>query len=464
MAIVLVNPLVDKAKIYGRYHKLGGALPPLGLAYIAAVLLKNGHEVKIIDANVLGLSDDAVVSQVKSLDPDMIGLTATTLSHFSATELALAFKESGIGCPIVLGGPHVLGMEHESLREPCFDYAISGEGEQTMLELANAVLKHAPVEAIKGLVHRNGSTITYNGDRGPIPDLDQLPFPARHLLPDLNLYRPKAISYKRLPSTHLFTSRGCPYKCIFCRTAFGRDVRFHNYQYTIAEIQHLISDFGIKEFIINDDTFILDRTRVLAFCQSIKEMNIDITWSCNIRANLVDRELLIKMKEAGCWEVAIGLESGNQQILNSLKKGITLEQGRKACQLAYEAGLYVRPSFILGSPGETHETIEQTIDFAKSLPVHYPTFSLMTPFPGTEIWERADEWGVFDRQNLSKLSLSTTASFVPHGLSAAYLEQCIKLAYKRTYFRPSMVARHLSKIRSFSDIHKLLRGAVALWQ
>lgn len=462
MSVLLVNPLVDKTKIYGRYHSLGGVLPPLGLAYIAAVLQRAGHGVRILDANVLGLADGQVLSEAAAYGPEVIGITATTLSHHRAVELARALKAGGVDCPVVLGGPHVLGMEEQTLADTCFDYAVSGEGEYAMLDLVEALRGNAPVDAIKGIVRRDGGEAVYNGDRPLLEDLDSLPFPARELLPDLHLYRPKAISYKRLPSTHLFTSRGCPYQCIFCRTAFGHKVRFHSYQRTIEEIEHLISRFGIREVIINDDTFILDRERVMSICESIRRKGIDITWSCNVRANLVDKELLASMKSAGCWEVAIGLESGSQEILGNLKKGITLEQGERACRIAYELGLYVRPSFILGSPGETEETIEQTIAYARSLPVHYPSFSLMTPFPGTELWNRADEWGTFDRSDLTRLSLSSTASFLPHGLTAEYLERAVKRAYKRTYLTPSMALRHLGKIRSLSDVKKIIRALKVL--
>ncbi len=456
MKIQLINPLINKDVIYGRFHRSGGNLPPLGLAYIAAYLEKSGHKVRILDANVFQMDDHAIIKDILQYTPDMIGLTATTLSYSRAKDLACKIKQHDKNLKIVLGGPHILEMENEVLEEEYWDYTVSGEGELTICHLVNTLEEGGDLHEVEGLAFRKRDDIIVNSPRDPIRNLDSLPFPARHLLPSLIKYKPKAISYKTLPSTHIFTSRGCPYKCIFCRTCFGRRVRFHSPEYVISEIEYLKKKFGVQDIIINDDTFIIDRERVFRICELLRKKGLSVDWSCNIRADLVDRELLKMMKSAGCWSVALGLESGSQDILDLLKKGTTLEQGIQACHDAHGVGLSVRPSFILGNPTETKETIEKTIHLAMSLPVHFPSFSLMTPFPGTEIWKRAKEFGTFNESDFSRLSLSSKASFVPWGLTSDFLENKVKEAYKRVYLRPGMIIRHLKKITGLRDIKKML--------
>lgn len=456
MKILLINPLINNNLVYGRFQRSGGYLPPLGLAYIAAYLAQFGHRVHILDANALLLDESGILKNIQHGGPDLIGITATTLSYYSARDLANAIKKYHPLIPIVLGGPHVSGMVPDILSEDVFDFAVFGEGEVTMHHLVQTLADKGDLNDVAGLAFRSGNDVVINSPRKPINDLDTLPIPARQLLPDLKIYKPKAVSYKRLPTTHIFTSRGCPFNCIFCNTSFGKRVRFHSPEYVVSEIEYLVKHYNIREVIINDDTFIIDRERVYQIFELLKKKGLEISWSCNVRADLVDRALLKDMKSAGCWAVALGIESGSQHILDLLKKGTSLEQGIQACRYANEAGLSVRPSFIIGNPGETPETIEKTIRLAMSLPVHFPSFSLMTPFPGTEIWKRADEFGTFDHQDFSRLSLSSRASFVPRGLTSKFLEDKVKEAYRRVYLRPGMVIRHLKKITGLNDVKKML--------
>lgn len=463
MKLVFINPLVDRHKIYGRFHKIGGLMPPLGLAYVAAMLEKHGHAVSILDANVLQLEPQAAAAEALKSRPDMVGITATTASYYAGREVAQSLKALSPQTPVCIGGPHVLGSELTVLNDdPCWDYIVSGEGELTSLELVRALESGGDLSQVLGLSFRKGDQPVVNPERALIEDLDELPFPARHLLPPMERYRPKAVDYRRLPATQMLTSRGCPYRCIFCRTSFGKQTRFHSPEYVVAEIESLMRDFGVREVKINDDTFIVSRQRVMRICELIIAKKLDIVWSCNVRANLVDRELLLAMKQAGCWGVAVGLESASDEILVALKKGATVEQGINACNLAYELGFSVRPSFIIGSPLETEETIEATIRLACSLPVHFPSFTLMTPFPGTEMWETANQYGAFDGSDFSRLLVGSKASFVPKGLTADYLELKCREAYRRAYLNPGMILRHLRRVRSFRDLKLLVDGFIGL--
>lgn len=463
MKVVFINPLVDRHKIYGRFHKIGGLMPPLGVAYIAALLEKHGYAPAILDANAQQLEPEAAAAAALALKPDLIGITCTTASYYAGRELAMAIKARAPELPICIGGPHVLGSEQAVMDDaPCWDYVISGEGEYSTLDLIKTLETKGDLAQVQGLTFRRDGQVVVNPERELAEDLDALPFPARHLLPDLNTYRLKAIDYRRLPSTQMLTSRGCPYRCIFCRTSFGRKTRFHSPEYVVAEIEHLMRDFGVREVKINDDTFIVSRERVMRICELIIEKRLDILWSCNVRSNLVDRELLLAMKKAGCWGVAVGLESASDEILKALKKGATVAQGINACKLAYELGFSVRPSFIIGSPMETAETIEATIRLARDLPTHFPVFTLMTPFPGTEMWEKANTYGTFDGSDFNKLLVGRRASFIPHGLTAEFLEKKCREAYMRTYLTPGMIWRHLKRVRSFRDAKLLVDGFIGL--
>jgi radical SAM superfamily enzyme YgiQ (UPF0313 family) len=429
---------------------------------VAAVLEREGHDVDILDANALGIANKAASRLVGRMRPDLVGITATTPSYYIALDLATECKKTMPEVPIILGGPHVIEQARDILAEACFDYAVFGEGERTMADLAKSLEDGQDLSGVTGLAYKQDGTRHVNSTRGYLPDLDSLPFPSRHLLPSLDVYRPKAVDYIRLPATQMLTSRGCPYRCVFCRTSFGKQVRFHSPDYVLAEIEHLVKDYGVREVKINDDTFIVNRQRVMDICEGLLRRKLDVVWSCNVRADLVDKELLTLMRQSGCWEVAMGLESGSQTILDNLKKGTTVEQGEKACRLAYALGFSVRPSFIIGSPGETLQTIERTIAFAKSLPVHFPSFTLMTPFPGTELWERASEYGSFDGSDLSSLTVGGKASFVPHGLDAETMEKKAREAYRRVYLNPAMVWRHLKRLRTPKDVKTIFDGLAGL--
>ena len=459
MKVVFINPLVDRHKIYGRFHKIGGLMPPLGVAYIAAMLEKHGYAPAILDANALQLEPTEAAEAALRLKPDLIGVTCTTASYYAGREFARKLKELAPDLPICIGGPHVLGSEKIVLDDDlCWDYVISGEGEYSTLDLIQTLENGGDLSQVKGLSYRDNGQPRVNPEREMAQNLDELPFPARHLLPPIDTYRLKAIDYRRLPSTQMLTSRGCPYRCIFCRTSFGKTTRFHSPEYVVAEIEHLMREYGVREVKINDDTFIVSRDRVMKICQLIIDKKLDILWSCNVRSNLVDRELLLAMKKAGCWGVAVGLESASDEILKALKKGATVAQGIKACKLAYELGFSVRPSFIIGSPLETEETIEATIRLARDLPTHFPVFTLMTPFPGTEMWETANTFGTFDGSDFNKLLVGRRASFIPKGLTAEYLEKKCREAYFRTYLTPGMIWRHLKRVRSYRDAKLLFDG------
>ena len=468
--VFLIHPYVPMELQYGsKYRWAGAVLPPLGILYVAAVLEKAGHTVEVLDANALQTAAADVVKRVSAAAPDVVGMTGTSLSFGENLVIARLLKEVKPDLPIVLGGVHAQGSPDVAVSYGCFDYVVPNEGEQTMLDLVNAVADgRDPKTCVEGLYYLDNDNKPQSTGAGHlVDDLDTLPFPARHLLPDMGLYHQKSFGYRLRPHTTMFTQRGCPYRCTFCssskqfREVFNKKIRVHSIDYVKEELAHLQKNWGIKEIYFADDTFNLRKKRVHEFCDMLIENFPDLKWSCNFEANICDEDLLRHMREAGCWLIQIGVETGNADVMKVIDKGITLDQVRYTTDMAARHGFAIKTSFILGNPTETPETVEETIRFAQSLPVHYVTFSMMAPLPGTYFWNTADKYGVFDRTAYDKFSMAS-AAFVPNGLTADYLRKKQQEAHRRVYLRLDMVRRHMKMIRSAEDVMRYAKGAATL--
>jgi len=439
--------------------------PPLGLAMIAAVLMENGYDVKILDLPALGLSEDMLPEIVSKEKPDVVGITALTPAIDEAIKTAELVKKTDSNIPIVLGGAHGTILPEETLRgAPSIDVVVRGEGEQTMLELVKALDEDrmAGLNDIRGITYRSGQVIRSNPERAPILDLDSLPFPAFHLLP-MDKYRLHPPFGRRLPAMPIITSRGCPYRCIFCsKSVFGRKYCGNSADYVIAEIQLLIEKFGIKEIKFYDDVFTLDKKRIISLCSKLKEIDLDIAWTCETRVNLVDANLLRIMKDAGCYMIEYGIESGNQTILNNLRKDITLDQIIGAFKLTEHAGVDTAAYFMIGSPGETQDTIRDTIDFAKKIDPDFVQFSLTTPYPGTELYDLIIKEGYVDtdwkKYMYADLKSVDYPSINTVSLSSEELIKWNKKAYVSFYLRWSYIWKILRKSSSINDFKVNLFG------
>jgi len=377
MRIALVSP---------KWNKKANDYPPLGLAYLAAVLEHDGHEVRVFDFGLTpntALQDD--VQQVVAFDPQVIGITSMTSVYQSALEMAILLK-AHLGRPIVIGGPHATVYPERVLTEsPVIDYVVRGEGEETLLELVHALDGHGPVNTIAGLTHRLHGEVVSNPDRPLIADLDALPFPARHLF---ELRRYGLCTPEGLPMATVLSSRGCPYNCSYCfKGIVGRTYRQRSPENIIAEVRQLIEQYGIRNFYFIDDLFTVDVRRLNAITDQIIAEKLDIRWQCLGRVDRVNAEILRKMYAAGCRRIHYGIESGNQDILKRINKGIKLDQVRQAVRWAQQAGIQVKGYFMLGLPGDTEETMQQTVDLATELNLDEAMFSLTTPFPGTRLWD-----------------------------------------------------------------------------
>src|SRR3989344_2569109 len=456
MKIVLINPGMSAEKQAGSLKGVANMILPLRIGVVASVLEKNKFDVKIIDCVPENLSLEELKERIDREKPDLIGITATILSYDAALETGKKLKNY----KIVIGGPHFTSVPEKVMQEECFDFGVIGEGEETILELCNALKYDKDFSKINGLVYRENGEIKINKRRELIKNLDELPFPALHLYPDLKKYTPMPGGYKQLPFAHMITSRGCPYRCVYCdRSVFGNRFRSQSPERVIKEIEFLVEKYGVKEIKFYDDTFTMDMERVSKICDLIIEKGIKITWSCSTRVDRVNKELLMKMKKAGCWQIDYGLESGDQRMLNIMKKGITLEQSRNAAKWTKEPGIRLRAFIILGMPGETNESIRNTIDFVKELGVDVVAFYALMIYPGNELYDMVKKEGRLLHEDYSQFSSlidtkKTRLHYVPDGMNEEELKNWIRKAYKEVYLNPRYLTRQIGSIKNFGDVKR----------
>jgi len=466
MRICLVSPPFKVDEKFGKLKKVRSVEPPLGLAYIASVLERIGHKVCIIDAYALGLNVQKTAALVKSCTPDLVGITSTTPTYADARELAYKIKQL-VDVPVVIGGPHATAMPLKTLQDGVFDIAVIGEGEITMKELVDCLEHDNPLNQIAGIAFRNADKIYITSKRPLIKDLDSLPFPAWHLLPPLDYYRPSPASYKRMPVATMITSRGCPYGCIFCdKSVFGSVYRARSPINVVDEIEKLKLKYRVREIKFWDDCLNLLPKRLLRICREIRNRKLDIIWSCCCRADLISKDLVKSMADAGCWLINFGIETGVQRLLDDIGKGMKLEDIRQAVKLVKEQGISVRGFFMLGLPGERPEDIEKTIYFAKTLDLDIAVFHVVIPFPGTELFRRAVESGEINPETTDFTSYSMFSDdgwpCISRTLNIETLKKYRLMAYRKFYLRPSYFLRMLSKLRSLEDLTRYTKAVLSI--
>lgn len=414
---------------------LGTALtvyPPLGILYMASVLLKSGYEVKVIDADIDNLSPEDVQAAAESFGPDFVGLTMNTLQSGSAFKIAECLKKQNPDVRIIAGGPHPSALRGEVLRRcPSIDAIIFGEGEEALPELIAAFLDGGDLGRVDGVCFRDGDVIKTNLPRGPISDLDSLPRPALDLAMPIRRYH-GAYPIGGRPSIHMMASRGCPFHCTFCSSAvYGKKLRLRSTESVLSEIEWLRDKFQVREIFFQDDTFNFNREWLESLCHGIIERGLNemVRFKCSFRANekMVDLNLLKLVKKAGFWMIFYGVESGNQDILNSLKKNLTLAELERAFRLTRKAGIKTYASFMIGNLNETRETVWDTIRFARRLRPDYYGFAVATPYPGTELYEEAKIKG-YIRADFDDYDLHRYVMVTEH-LGPDEVEALVKEAY-----------------------------------
>lgn len=419
--------------IYGDLKAIAPEYPPLGLAYLAACLEQAHHEVRIRDLSI----EPFDIGEIRRFRPHIIGVSANTPTADIAYKLVDDMRAELPDVLFVLGGPHPTAMPDEALEHA--DIVVRGEGELTLLEVADG----HPLKGIDGISYRLGTGRVHNPDREFCTDLDSFPFPARHLL---KMDRYHYLGARKYPITNIITTRGCPYRCTYCnKNIAGYKFRARSVANIMAEIDYLVAELGIKEIHISDDTFTLDKQRVHELCAELKERNYDLAFYPHngFRVDTVDYELLKDMKEAGFYAMVFGVESGNQQVLDSIQKGITLDQVRDAFRVAKQLQFETWGFFILGLRGETKETAMDTIRFAIELDPDVAKFQILVPYPGTPDYEllkgrmRVTSWSDYLFYNGS--------TFEPEHMSVQELNSLFKTAYRRFYLRPRQIWRRVRK-------------------
>jgi anaerobic magnesium-protoporphyrin IX monomethyl ester cyclase len=455
---------------YGPMKKAAGVYFPLGLGYVGAVARDAGFTVRLVDPNVEGQSLLKLARAVSDCKPSLVGISFMTPQFPTAKSLCELLKKQHPALSIVLGGAHPSAMPVETLSEiPEADFVIAGEGEYATLELLRHVIAgDADLGGVAGLTWRSADGAKANSPSKPIDDLDSLPLPARDLI-DQRLYRPQSFLGYSQRVAAIYTSRGCPGRCVFCCSGYRlrAPVRVRSIENVMHEIDRLVGDYGIDYLLIKDDTFTLKKERVRAFCAALRCRHPTLKWHCMGRVNSVDEALLAEMADAGLHDIFFGIESGNDDILKRAQKGTTTQLARAAVDACDRLGIDTYGAFILGLPGETRETARQTIDFACSLPLTLAGFSVLIPYPGTvcfaQYYRQAPGRPLDYRNFIASTGIHYVREYTGLGnnLRVEELPALVSEAQQRFYLRPRQVLRLLRGV-SPSKLRGYARGFAAL--
>ena len=442
-----------------------GNLPPLGLLYIAGYLKKHTlFQVKVIDALLSKLSLKELEEELENWKPDIVGIHAITYSLPDVLDTARIVQKINPEVKVVVGGPHSSIFPDETIAFPDIDYVVTGEGEIPFYKLLKYLetgdKSLLPIDGVLGIEPELSRKV----EPYVIEKLNDIPYPAREMTP---FKQYSSVVSKHPFSTTFMASRGCPYHCIFCHTAGGKRHRGRSVENILGELKECIN-LGIREFFFFDETFTVDRKRVIELCQKIVEDLPEIAWDVRCRVDLVDPELLRWMKKAGCQRVQFGVESGNKKILERLKKGFTPLQAETAVKWTKEAGISTYTDFMIGNPGETLSEIEDTLNFASKLDPDYVHYSITIPLPKTQLYHEALEKGVIEKDYWREFAKNPTEDFKirywEENFTAEELEDLLQKAYHSFYLRPGYVIKSLGKLGSFEELKRKARAGLNLFK
>jgi anaerobic magnesium-protoporphyrin IX monomethyl ester cyclase len=445
-------------KSYVRLGRCGGSTkagekwPPIKLMYLAGAARKVSNTT-FIDADAEEMDETIFLAKVFKFNPDFMVIEPTPPSINEELNVIGKIKQKLPSCKAILTGAFASAEATtllQTFRE--IDIIISGEAEFTLVDL----LKTENEKQTKGLWYRENENVMFTGERQFVDNLDLLPFPAHDLAP-IRKYNSPLI--KNWPFTIMESSRGCPFSCTYCNSELmnGKKIRFRSPSSIIAEMK-IIKGLGIKEIKFNDETFAVDKKRLKEIFKLMTANGLKFSWKCNSRVDVLDEQTLKIMKKNGCHTIFFGIESGNTEILKYYKKGISKNTALQTFHACKKLGITTVAHFILGAPMESRKTVKESVDFAIKLDADYVAFNLLTPYPGTEAYQDLKKRGLIQTQDWAIFDQSKKSSIKSYHLTTRQLEQEMKKAYKRYYFRPRYVLKRISKMRNPSDLRKNLRG------
>ena len=449
LKLSLVSAPISIEERYGKFKGAANTEPSFALAILAAVAREAGHAVQCVEASAMNLSIEETLKKIAAFNPDVVGISATTAGITSAAKLADKIKSLSASTYTIIGGCHATALPGETLQSyPSFDIAVTGEGEETLVELLAFLDKNQsiPLNIAGTSLRTENNSIKHNPPRPLIHNLDKLPLPAWDLIEGFpRLFRPSPARIKRWPCASIVLTRGCPNACTFCdRSVFGNKCRFYSPSYAVKLINDLRNNYHVKEILIEDDTFILQKKHVQEFCEILIRDKIDVTWSCLGRVDRVTPDLLKLMRKAGCWHIGFGIESGDSAILANVQKNISIDQVKQALHWCREAGIRTKGFFIIGLPGESIKSIEKTRQLILSLELDDISVMQMTPFPGSAFYAEAHKWGSFIPVWEKMNTINTI--FIPQGMKKEDLEEGRRRIIRSFYFRPSIILRHITQV------------------
>lgn len=470
MTILLVNPPAEGDRKFIREGRCtqeqgvwGTLWPPISLACIGAVLERVGHSVRIIDCPAAGMDFSGLRAELGRLSPGLVIWSSATPSIAGDLGLAGFIKKTLPEAVTAVFGTHATALDRECLEvSPALDCIIRNEPELTAAELAGAVAGGRPLDTVAGLTWRApGGRIRANPARPFIEDLDDLPFPAWHLLSGCRYLLP----LKGRPFLIVAPQRGCPFGCTFCtcQTYYGKKLRVRSPASIIAELRHDMEQYGVRDFFFWAETFVVDRQHVADLCRAMLDARLDISWTCNSRIDIVDAELLKLMARAGCWMISYGIESADQAVLDAARKGTRVEQAARAVGLARAAGLKTAGHFIFGLPGDSPGAMKKTRRLARSLKLDVAQFYSAVPFPGSGLYGEALAKGWIAPGDYDSFSQSSSAMRLP-GLAPETVDRNRAAAYRRFYCNPMTWVRTL-RMFEWEGVKNLVRtaGSFARW-
>lgn len=454
MKILLINPLSES-------HYF---VPPVNLGYLVTALRNSDFEAKLID----GVKDHLTVEDLKEIilldKPDVVGISFFSCDFSIIKQYVGVIKELDKDIVVILGGPHVSGVKEQIFEDfNNIDFAFAGESETSFPLFLKNIKNKIFYPKIPGLIWRDNDK-TFSNPSQVEEDLDRIDMPAWDLM-DPRTYpkAPQGAVFRNWPIAPIVTSRGCPYQCTYCagKLTTGQKIRKRSIKNIINELKVLYNQYGVREIHIIDDTFTSDRELVRGFCNGLKEnnMKVSLTFPNGVRLNTLDEEILTLLKEAGCYAMSVGIESGNQKILNDMKKGLKLETIEEKINLINKFNIDINGFFIIGYPTETKETIQDTINFAKKLPIKRAHFSTFLPLPGTEATKLAQDLGLIGKINWDKL-FYTDALCPPKGITSEELKKLQRKAFLQFYLRPKQLFGLISEVKSPTHLKSL---AVRAW-